>query len=514
MRPGTTLAVLAAGAALLVSCSSGSRPAGQRPTTTVAPQGASRATSTAAPSRGAQTTIPIPPAPTAVFSVSFVSPTRGWVIGQRPCGPAPESCLYIYETLDRGQHWREVGAPAAAGPSELGATSEYVTEMRFANTSDGYAFNRALWVTRDGGVTWAEDRLPTNPWAIDVEAADGLAYLLTAPCGDGIGNCEGPDTVYAAPAGSSNWRPIGHFSVGLQAAQLVVAGRDVYAMVGGPDGGLLAGTAAGLSPRPLPSGCSFPAGLAAWAQGGLVLVCGLSGSGSGSGQVAGTALFTSDDGGRHWTRAPVLPPGTVYEGVAAPAPGVVFLAVPGGGTQGAGLWMSSDGGSRWTTVPDAPPSPSYVGFETPSDGVVIATNGLYLTDDGGATWAMARGAGPATCSQEAVQGGIFAVCPGSGPVGTRVTVSSDTNCGVPGDGEPSLEFLGPEAYIGSGGGGENVAISRAGVGFTASFVIPSAYYGGEQTGHGMQTLAVSPGDGYSFATYPAGECRAPFTVTG
>jgi hypothetical protein len=167
-----------------------------------------------------------------------------------------------------------------------------------------------------------------------------------------------------------------------------------------------------------------------------------------------------------------------------------------------------------TTVPDAPPSPSYVGFETPSDGVVIAANGLYLTDDSGATWAMARGAGPVTCSQEAVQGGTFAVCSGSGRVGTKVTVSSDTNCGAPGDGEPSLEFLGPEAYIGSGGGGDNVAISRAGVGFTATFVIPSTYHGGEQTGHGMQTLAVPPGDEYSFATYPAGGCRVPFTVTG
>jgi hypothetical protein len=116
-------------------------------------------------------------------------------------------------------------------------------------------------------------------------------------------------------------------------------------MVGGPDGGLLAGTAAGLSARPLPSGCRFPGALAAWRPGELVLVCGLASSTSGSGQITALALFTSDDGALHWTGAPVSPPGTAYEAVAAPALGVLFLAVPGGGTQGAGLWMSSDGGA-------------------------------------------------------------------------------------------------------------------------------------------------------------------------
>lgn len=108
-------------------------------------------------------------------------------------------------------------------------------------------------------------------------------------------------------------------------------------------------------------------------------------------------------------------------------------------------------------------------------------------------------------------GGTFTVCPGSGPVGTTVTISSDTTCEAPPGGEPTLVFLGPKAYIGSGGAGNEVPITKSGTGFTATYRIPSTYTEG---GNVNAQVPVTPGKGYSFATYPAGACSAPFTVTG
>ena len=105
------------------------------------------------------------------------------------------------------------------------------------------------------------------------------------------------------------------------------------------------------------------------------------------------------------------------------------------------------------------------------------------------------------------------MCPGSASVGATVNITSTTNCQAGAGSEPQLVFLGPEAYVGSGGGGEVVPITNTGTGFSAAYPIPSTYEGGEQTGTGLEQISVIPGNGYSFATYPAAMCDSPFTVT-
>ncbi len=114
------------------------------------------------------------------------------------------------------------------------------------------------------------------------------------------------------------------------------------------------------------------------------------------------------------------------------------------------------------------------------------------------------------CSQVPVLGGTFKVCPGAAPVGATVTITSDTTCQAGPGSEPTLVFLGPKSYIGSGGGGNEVPITKTGKGFTASYRIPASYVSG---GNHNRTLPVTPGTGYSFATYPAAGCDTPFTVT-
>lgn len=82
-------------------------------------------------------------------------------------------------------------------------------------------------------------------------------------------------------------------------------------------------------------------------------------------------------------------------------------------------------------------------------------------------------------------------------------------------GNLSVVFLGPQSYVGSGGGGNEVPkpYHPKGMGFEVTYRIPSSYLSGEQPGKSPAPVAVTPGTGYSFGTYPAGGCTAPLTVT-
>ena len=106
------------------------------------------------------------------------------------------------------------------------------------------------------------------------------------------------------------------------------------------------------------------------------------------------------------------------------------------------------------------------------------------------------------------------VCPGRAAVGAVVHIALQ-NCNTPSRAPAALVFLGPSSWIGSGGGGNPVPFKMVGGDrFTATFTIPATYVGGETGTFPNPTLPVRPGDHYAFATYPAGICDVPFTVTG
>jgi hypothetical protein len=105
------------------------------------------------------------------------------------------------------------------------------------------------------------------------------------------------------------------------------------------------------------------------------------------------------------------------------------------------------------------------------------------------------------------------VCPARAPVGAVVHITLQ-GCDAPPRVAVSLEFLGPTSFIGSSGGGDGVPWKDIGGDrATATFKIPRSYLGGELGTSPNPTLAVRPGDHYSFATYPAAECDVGFTVT-
>ena len=138
----------------------------------------------------------------------------------------------------------------------------------------------------------------------------------------------------------------------------------------------------------------------------------------------------------------------------------------------------------------------------------------------GASGAVVSAAGlTARCRNHRSPYGTLTVCPGVAAVGATVTLSGSTFCGAQrGEFPPhalgfTVVFLGPNARIGSGGGGDSVPYKITGNGFRATYRIPSTYLGSEQTRTLGKRLPVRPGAGYTFATYPAAGCQVRFRVT-
>jgi len=119
---------------------------------------------------------------------------------------------------------------------------------------------------------------------------------------------------------------------------------------------------------------------------------------------------------------------------------------------------------------------------------------------------------------DGVQGsGSITVCPDAAPVGgvVHITIAgcAPTGSGLPDLPADALSFLGPKSWLGTnGGGGATVSFApKAGHQATATFIIPATYTGGNENGP-YPTLATKPGNGYQFATDPAGDCTVRFTV--
>ena len=89
-------------------------------------------------------------------AASFVSPSQGWVLGS---GGECDSCAQLRVTSDGGERWAKLPTP----PAPLGYYSKQsgaVTDMVFANSSDGFLFGPGLLATRDGGRSWVREPLP------------------------------------------------------------------------------------------------------------------------------------------------------------------------------------------------------------------------------------------------------------------------------------------------------------------------------------------------------------------
>ena len=319
-------------------------------------------------------------------SVTFVSPEEGWVLGGQHCNGS-FLCLGLMRTENDGKTWTSVTPP----PTHLNyieQTSGGVSQVRFANSQDGWAFDPELWTTHDGGATWSQIVLPgvsADAIVASLETADGLVQAAVL-------NQASTVQIETSPVGTDDWQVSAttvEFGAGPSPMpQLVLQGslgwllENDRTVIGGAR--LINGQWVAWQPPCL--NVNGPALLDASSAQYLVAVCDQGEWGPAS--PAGVRAYVSTDGGVSFGLLTSSVPS--YGSLASPTPGVLVLA------GGAGLLATFDGGATWTTVCTAPMD-TYVqpvGFETSTQGVAIAVNGagvipvgsLLMTFDGGHDW--------------------------------------------------------------------------------------------------------------------------------
>jgi len=346
-------------------------------------------------------------------SVTFVSTSTGWVIGQAgtPGHCATQYCTSVARTDNAGKSWFGVPAPLAGAPD--GATG--VGGIRFLNGYDGWAFGPELFATHDGGTTWTQ--VNTGGMRVtDLETVGDRAFAVFASCtgsgADFAAQCT-KFTLYSSPADADDWAPVGASTSGLSdaegligpgSASIVLTGSRGYLL--GPDGTLYSGPVDGsaawsrIGRIPCPVGTAQPDGQPSGALLGainatdLILACGQ----PAAGQVGGEqkVIYLSADGGVSWQRLANAPTAGIASSVAASPSQTVVLGT------GQGIDLLGAGGSGWqqaTLVTGAPAGGfQYVGMTTDMQGIALpvnATDGVvWFTFDGGASWQPSLVSGP------------------------------------------------------------------------------------------------------------------------
>jgi hypothetical protein len=325
------------------------------------------------------TTATSPPPPSDLYSASFGSEQDGWALTEEPCprpGAAAARCAVAWKTTDGGGLWSrlsalDVPATGAGGP-------DFVSAVRFADARHGWAYDRSLFATFNGGDRWQRVDLG-NPVS-DLTVAGSRAYAFVGTCGFGTGTCTEPPRLAEGTISTGRWRFV---SPGVNLAdtaggRFVVNGSDVYAVVTGEDGGqvFLARTAGGeWERRTLP--CPRPIAAPIVGGNGLVAAC--------LPAVPGDAaeLQTSSDGGRSWA---------VVWHYAFAAP-LASLAVGGSSAvvalDSGEVLRTTDNGMHFTPVLHTGANPA-LQFTDADHGVLTAGPAggrqLFATADGGATW--------------------------------------------------------------------------------------------------------------------------------
>ncbi len=339
-------------------------------------------------------------------SVTFVGTRTGWVIGQAgtPGHCATQYCTSVARTDDAGKTWSGVPAPVT-GPAD-GAAG--VSQIRFLNLDDGWAFGPELWATHNGGDTWTQ--VATSGLRVTgLETVGDRAFALFASCAgraSGVG-CTS-FTLFSSPAsGGGSWTPVGASTSGLtdgapdEAASLVLTGGRGFLLA--PGGQLYAGPVDGSGAWTVVNSItpSCPVGpaqadgqptgalLGAVNARELILTCAAVGAGAGSGAGGQKKLvFSSPNGGASWIAVAQAPTAGIATSVAASPAETVVLAT------NQGIDVLPAGAIAWQTATlgaAAPPGGfSYVGMTTDSQGIALpaspASGTVWFTFDGGQTW--------------------------------------------------------------------------------------------------------------------------------
>lgn len=346
------------------------------------------------------------PADFAPSSVTFVSASDAWVIGQ--AGTPGQCyngsiCTSVAWTSDGGATWHGEHAPVAGAPS--GATG--VSGIRFLDGVNGWAFGPELWVTHDSGNSWQQ--ISTGGQRVTgLETAGDRAYALFATCSDTSSDAWaaecGSYTLMTSLAGSNTWTPVGAATSGLSAESggsamiqltstngyLIAPNGDLYS---GPLGGTWskAGTAPCGAGSPQASGLPGYGLIAAPNPTTVAIACYSGSVGTMSPWVAistDSGANWSDYSSSAWSHADAHQDG--MRSLAAAPNGALVLATANG------IYTLPSGATQWQTATASSGSVlpsggfSYVGMTSNSQGVALpadtSLHEIWMTSNGGSTW--------------------------------------------------------------------------------------------------------------------------------
>jgi photosystem II stability/assembly factor-like uncharacterized protein len=326
-------------------------------------------------------------------SITFVGTGTGGVVGavvgQANCPSGP--CTSLAGTPDYGSPWYKVGAPPAGAPK--GATG--VSQVRFADTSNGWTYGPQLFSTHNGGMLWQKVSVPGR--VIDLAAIGGRAFAVVAY------GCQGPGQQYAAnctssalfssPTQTDRWTAVRGASTGIAEAPggLQLTPQHGYLMTkgllyAGPISGGAWHAVSNTSPSvpPCLRGGQLGPWLLAPGSPNLFLICGTPGASQPTGSVT---LYRSRDQGLTWQkRGTVTESGTPTSLAVAPTSGSLVLATS------TGIYYSTDQKTwRRARLASGPAGGfSYIGMTTTLKGVAVPANAglgeIFMTTDGGRTW--------------------------------------------------------------------------------------------------------------------------------
>jgi hypothetical protein len=306
------------------------------------------------------------------ISVTAVNDKTFWVLGTQQCGSF--ACTAIVNTTDAGAHFTEIAAPHAA-TTIIDNRTRPVYSLRFADSSNGWAYGDALWTTADGGATWADTSLPAGG-VIDLEAARnpgaaaGTAWAVVQPSsGGGYELWQAP---YATGSGTGSWQQVdlGADPPGDTIPSLVVKGATAYLLSADAKNVehvyvATVGTATTMYAAPCnPIAGAFSAGI-----GSLWTAC-------------SSGATVSTDGGATWHAATT--PSHITVGVVGGIDATTAVV-----DQGPSLVVVSTTGKPQTaTIRSTKANFTFIGFTDAKVGYALskAPNLLWRTTDGGATW--------------------------------------------------------------------------------------------------------------------------------
>lgn len=300
------------------------------------------------------------PADFAPQSFTAISELTWWLLGNAPCSSAP--CTSIVRTDDGGRTFVGIPAPRTSA----------VSQLRFADAQNGFAYGPQLWVTHDAGASW-------NPIeglggsVNDLAISDGYAYAIVTSSG-------GTGRLIRSPVAENAWTTLpaaGDAYSGLWAQGSGVllessTSSRQQLMVSSDQGATFTAHA----PPPNVS-CEFqePTPPVLWAHCATGMMSGVWRS-TDSGQT-----FEPAQGAHSWP-GPELPNSAAFAAASASTAVVGYQQ----------LYRTTDGGASWTPVagPTGITFWQYVGFTDQTHGVALGLAGsqarLYYTTDGGVSY--------------------------------------------------------------------------------------------------------------------------------